>query len=385
MPFDPTSAQPETGGGFDPTTASPDTGAPANKGGFWRNVGAGLEEFPGAMANLIGNSNPGGFPYSDKPTDRDPAADISHAVGKVTGLDPASVPSNTLAEKTGRVLGGMLPALAAPEAEAPELAAEGAPLASEVVSRFANSPIATLGKRAATLGGAATGSTVAQAAVPDDDPVLKSVSGRPRSDCRWRGARSRFIGAGDYSTDQAVRASPLHKAGQSTDRGRYDPRPGHKPSSAGYQSGAHQFRNRARLHARPLSSKPGIWGLAAWNENRPPKILFCSINGGPTKIKLGLMPLLGVQSGGNPDDVGTFLRGQFRDFDDQTQQHIDTLTANAQQQAEALGGTGAPEVHGAAIRDALQQAETAARTKERSLWQAVDPDRNLMVGHAADD
>ena len=44
-----------------------------------------------------------------------------------------------------------------------------------------------------------------------------------------------------------------------------------------------------------------------------------------------------------------------------------------------LGGTGTPEAYGATLRDALTTAEQSARSNERGLWSAVDPDGTLTL------
>lgn len=377
MGFDPSSAQPETGGGFDSTTAAPDQSAPAqNKGGFWRNVGAGLEEFPGAMLDALkshGTAEMVTGPNDPTWNDPDLATPVSHAIGKVTGLDPASVPANTFAEKTGRVLGGALPALAFPEAEA----GEGANLASQVTSRLANAPIETLGRRAATLGGTALGSTAAGEAVPDNDPVLKSAVS----------VLGAIAGGAATEAPSLVRAAtapvkrfvqPLAAAGQDqmaadTIRARAtNPTTLDTvlaPANAEIVPGSHPttFQQTGDMGLGVLEREQATKNPGAFNQRRADQ----------NQARIGA--LTDLQAGANPDDVGTFLRGQFQNFDNQTQQHIDTLTAQAQQQAEALGGAGTPEAHGAALRGALQQGENAARGRERGLWGSLDPDNSIRI------
>lgn len=140
------------------------------KGGFWRNVGAGLEEFPGDVANLLGSGNPGGFPFHDKPTDRNPAADLTSAIGKTTGLDPSKVSENTFTDKLGRNLGRAAPTLIAPGgtvADAVRVAAGGlgSVVGSTVGQQVApNSPLVQTAT--GLLGGLGAGSAAAGRFLP---------------------------------------------------------------------------------------------------------------------------------------------------------------------------------------------------------------------------
>ena len=84
-----------------------------------------------------------------------------------------------------------------------------------------------------------------------------------------------------------------------------------------------------------------------------------------------------VQAGADPVAVAQTLADKFAGLDAETEQNHAQLTAQAQAKAEALGGEGAPEAYGEHLRGALQEAEDTARTRERGLWQAVDPNGDL--------
>jgi hypothetical protein len=86
-----------------------------------------------------------------------------------------------------------------------------------------------------------------------------------------------------------------------------------------------------------------------------------------------------LQAGGDPMDVSDAVRGRLTDIDQMTQSAVDSRLSEAQAQAEALGGQQNQEAYGASLRSILQDAETEARTNERSLWNAVDPDNDLTV------
>ncbi len=122
-----------------------------------------------------------------------------------------------------------------------------------------------------------------------------------------------------------------------------------------------------------------------------------------------------LQSTGNPEQVPAVLRSRLDAIDTSTQEGIDAALAEAQERANAIGGTQPPEAYGEAIRGAveprtealrttaadavtglggqqtpeaygntlrtaLQDAENSARAHERTLWNAVDPEGNLTVG-----
>lgn len=122
-----------------------------------------------------------------------------------------------------------------------------------------------------------------------------------------------------------------------------------------------------------------------------------------------------LQATGAPEQVPAVLRSRLDAIDTSTQEGIDAALAEAQERATALGGTQPPEAYGEAIRGAveprtealrttaanavaglggqqtpevygntlrtvLQDAENSARTHERTLWNAVDPEGNLTVG-----
>lgn len=384
-----------TGGGnpfdtFDP----PKTSAPkANTGGFWKNVGAGLEEFPGAaLSALSGNSTASmvSGPNDEKtslPAEEQPdiAASTSHAIGKVTGLDPAKVTQNTFGDKVGRMMGNMAPMLLAPEAEAPMVADDLGAVGSQVVKRFANSPVASTARRVATGTGAAVGATAAPEFVPDDDPVLKQAVGVLGGIAGGAATEAPALLRGMAGAAKTF-AKPLTTAGQEQLAGDTIRNAATNPEMVAdnLSSAQPELVTGSKPTTFQQTGDMGLGGLERSVAAKNP-VEFNQRRADQNQARVSALgevqPTLGIngETGGNPADVGTFLNSQFGKFDQQTQQHIDDLTTQAQQQTEALGGSGNPEDHGAAIRASLQDAENAARAKERSLWQSVDPDRNLVM------
>lgn len=87
--------------------------------------------------------------------------------------------------------------------------------------------------------------------------------------------------------------------------------------------------------------------------------------------------LQSIEQGGNPVDVAQAIKSNFDAIDHEHSANIANATLDAQDKASALGGEHAPEVQGGMIRDALSEAEGVARTRERGLWQAIDPEGKL--------
>lgn len=87
--------------------------------------------------------------------------------------------------------------------------------------------------------------------------------------------------------------------------------------------------------------------------------------------------LQSIEAGGDPNALASGIRQNFDALDQETQAHLDGLNQVAQANAAAIGGVGTPEGYGEQIRQMTQEAESAARTRERGLWQAVDPNNDL--------
>lgn len=102
---------------------------------------------------------------------------------------------------------------------------------------------------------------------------------------------------------------------------------------------------------------------------------FATVRGDQNAARVSA--LSGIQTGADPADVATALKANFAALDAQHSADVNTALQAAQAKAAAIGGTLTPEAYGASIRDAVTTAEDAARQREGSLWQAVDPDGTL--------
>lgn len=373
-----------------------------DKGGIGANLRSGFEEGLTSIPSMItdpasrmADAVRGALPQNEAPANSTayalgagrnndnpiPVGSISHALNQglgMIGLNPEDVTANTAPERIARMAGQGTTAVLAPELGAEKLATEAVPLATRVLSRAANTPVATAARKAATgLAAGAVGGTAGEA-IPDDHPVLKLVTEAAAS-ILGGGAPEMLGAAADRAIPAIARfAKPLSESGQSqlaadTLRGRATnpenllstlDRPGHELVPASQPTTAQTAGDMGllSLEREQATKNPAEFMQRRTDQNAARHVA-----------------LEGIQSGANPGDVGDFLRGQFSAFDDQAQHHIDALTAQAQHQAEGLGGAGHPEQHGAGIRDALQQAETTARVRERSLWKAVDPDNSIRV------
>lgn len=296
-------------------------------------------------------------------------ADISHTLNRglgLVGLNPEDVPANTSADRIARLAGTGATALLAPEA-APEDAATMAPRIAQAVRRMA-----------VGTGSGAAGAAAGEG-VPDTMPRLKNAVQTATAL-----ATSLLAETPGAVKDVAVPAvkkyvAPFTQSGRegiaaNTIRSRAT---NPEAVTASLENPAPQLVPGSQPTTFQQTGDLGLGSLERESATRnPPAFIHRRADQNSARMSA----LQNIQSGADPDAVGTFLRGQFRNFDDQTQQHLDGLMADAQSKTEALGGNGVPEEHGAAIRGSLQNAENLARGRERSLWQAVDPDRNLVVG-----
>ncbi|QFR34698.1 hypothetical protein [Ancylobacter sp. TS-1] len=90
-----------------------------------------------------------------------------------------------------------------------------------------------------------------------------------------------------------------------------------------------------------------------------------------------------LQTTGSPEAVVNVLRQNLAEIERVTGEVLDTATATARERTAGLGGAGTPEGYGATIRQQLDSARGAAKTRERELWGLVDPDGTLALDVAA--
>lgn len=86
-----------------------------------------------------------------------------------------------------------------------------------------------------------------------------------------------------------------------------------------------------------------------------------------------------IQAEGHPEAVGSFFRDQLDQIDQQMQSAQDAAATSARSAAEGLGANQPADVLGENLRGPIQNSLDAAKTSERALWKAVDPDESLQT------
>jgi hypothetical protein len=350
---------------------------------------------------------------------------IKQGMGLV-GLNPEDIPANTAGERIARGAGGGVAAVVAPEAILGTLAKLG-PAAREayeaVVKLFGRTSTAGDLATTAAAGGAggAAGEAAAEVTPEPYKPLARTVGAV---------AGGLPVAAAPLAAGEAARlgrnfVAPMREAGREEMAG------GRLANAASDISGAREALDSAPREIVPgskpttfqLTGDTGLGALEREVQTRNPAD-FAERRGEQNAARVEA--LQNVQRTGAPEEVSGFLRSRLADIDKSAQRTIDAATsrlqertaalpgqgtpeqygatlqaplrarqaaieqggqrevdqatARAQGAAGGLGGQGTPEEYGAALRTAAQEAETAARAGERSLWNAVDPDNTLTVG-----
>ena len=87
----------------------------------------------------------------------------------------------------------------------------------------------------------------------------------------------------------------------------------------------------------------------------------------------------GLQKTGAPEQVAKAVTQRLQQIDQQTQSILDRATQGAQDAAGAIGNGSSPETAGSTMRASLESARAQAKTQERALWDAVDPNGSLSL------
>lgn len=86
-----------------------------------------------------------------------------------------------------------------------------------------------------------------------------------------------------------------------------------------------------------------------------------------------------IQPAGDPASTAGFFRSQLADIDKRTQTLLDDATAAASKKTAGIGGLGATDDIGAALRKPLEDVNTAEKARMKTLFSAVDPDGTAHV------
>jgi hypothetical protein len=87
----------------------------------------------------------------------------------------------------------------------------------------------------------------------------------------------------------------------------------------------------------------------------------------------------GIQPTGAPEKVAQAVTAHIGAIQQQADAAAQQAVAKASAAANAIGNPLTPEAAGIVLRQAQQEARDAAKTQERALWQAVDPDGTMHV------
>lgn len=90
-----------------------------------------------------------------------------------------------------------------------------------------------------------------------------------------------------------------------------------------------------------------------------------------------------IQPTGAAEQVVGAVRQHLDGIDAKLQAAIDGAAAAAQKQSAAIGPGMVPDAAGDAMRTTLEAARAAAKTEERAMWSAVDPDGTLALPASA--
>jgi hypothetical protein len=340
---------------------------------------------------------------------------IKRGMSKVGVPDPDDTPARNPEERVARGVGEGAAGMLAPELAGTSLVKAAPAAADAIASLFGRSKsLRDLASNAA-VGGVAGGSgqTAAEFA-PDEYKPVASMAGSLVG-----GGAAAVTAQGPRAVAESTRGlrdyvDPLTEAGQQ------------RAAAARLASNASSPRDvidtietrspeivpGSRPTTFQLTGDMGLGGLEREVQTRNP-VEFAERRAEQNAARVDA--LQGVQPGGKPEELSSFLRTRLADIDkagneaienatrraqtatadiggnqspefygaaiqDRTAPRQAQLTQDAQGAVRRLGGEGTPEGYGASLRSALQSAEDSARAHERSLWNAVDPDNTLTVG-----
>jgi len=310
---------------------------------------------------------------------------IANMFGAAGVPDPETIPANTTGERIARGIGAGAGYAIAPEAALAGLTRAGvvAPQAVETLGQvFGRAE--SLGSMAGNAVAGATGGGTAAAAeemVPDRyKPLAGTIGGLIGGAAGAAAATApRAAGAGVRVVGEAI--DPFTAGGQQRAAGRIIRDAASNPEQV--RSDLANLPPELVPGSRPTTFQTtgdmGLGSLERVAQTRDPAA-FQQRRADQNAARLDA--LSNIQSSGHPEAVANTVRTRLADIDTQTNTDLYNALSQASARAEALGGASTPDAYGAALRDALRTANTAARENERALWKAVDPDETLTTSAA---
>lgn len=318
-------------------------------------------------------------------------------VGEKAGVnDPAKVQANSTEEKLLRAAGAGAGGMIAPEAALGALGRAG------IIGEGALNALGQVFGRSASVGDAAVnagvgaaagvGGQIAGQAVPDQwKPLAETLGGMAGAGL---GVGAVAAGRGVAGLPQAWRdfrlsdpATQERVAGERLQQWSTDPAAVRDTLDAAASSKQVGLPTEPGAVARNLvkGSEPttfqltGDMGLGALERasaaQNPAE--FMQRRADQNTARVGALEA--IQPKGAPEQVVNSLRQNLAALDQQTGQALQGATTRAQSAAAAIGGEGAPEAYGGAIRQSIMDARGVAKERERALWKAVDPDGTLAL------
>jgi hypothetical protein len=327
----------------------------------------------------------------NRPQDMLPSApSAQHALNVAlspAGANPEDVQAPTLTEKVARGVGAGLPAAFMPGAEGMTVgrtlqqlmigggAGAGSVLANEALPQGTPEPVRTV---ASLLGGAA-GALLTHGAMGSTAALLSGAGkiADPFTAAASHGAAEAQAGKvlAGRATDPAAAVSALAEPAEIV--------PGSQPTT---------FQQTGDM---------GLGALEREQATKNPE-LFRQRQADQNAARVSALD--NIQAGGDPNALAGGVKGIFDTLDAETQGHVDAVaeahneqlgrtmaageaesgaaTEAARGQAAALGGEGAPEGYGTALRQGVIDAEKAEKDRLGGLYAAVDPE-GTMTGNVS--
>lgn len=125
-----------------------------------------------------------------------------------------------------------------------------------------------------------------------------------------------------------------------------------------------------------ITGDMGLLGLERGSAVKRPEF-YAQRRADQNAARLGALDA--VQQGGAPEKVADAFRARLQSIDDEGASAIQAAQERARTSAGTLGLGMTPDAAGARLRGDLEAARSAAKAKERELWNLVDPDGSLAL------
>jgi hypothetical protein len=310
---------------------------------------------------------------------------IKSAMGLI-GANPENIPANQPIEQIARGVGAGAAAAVAPEGMLAGLGEAGLASLYPRTAQFFSSMFGGGGgasQAAANAGvGALAGGTGEGAAAAVPEPLapaarmvgalagggVGAVAAEAPTLARAGSAAARdYIAPMSGDAQKLALAQRMFSSGVTDRSGALDQLRSAYQGVGGASPTAYQATGDAGIGAMERQSETAEGGVGPFNARRAAQ----------NEARVGAIRSL--QPEGDPAAVGAHIRDQLAQIDAMTA-GIGRQAAQAPQKAASgIGGAQTPEALGNEARGHLAASNAAAKAKERSLWQAVDPDGTLSL------